>query len=98
MNRFHTECLAQLAYEKVTVTGELQNLKSQAQARCTDPVLIGQINLYITRLDKIKRAENRIQSGSYGTCRYCGQVIPHERLAVEPCAEECVSCPLKQFR
>ena len=43
-------------------------------------------------LDSIRAALARIESGSYGTCRRCGEPIAAARLRVLPTAVDCVSC------
>ncbi|MGC2240301.1 MAG: TraR/DksA C4-type zinc finger protein [Acidimicrobiia bacterium] len=41
-------------------------------------------------LDKVHRALERIQDGSYGTCEVCGKPIPMARLDVLPYTSFCV--------
>jgi len=41
-------------------------------------------------LDKVQRALERIQDGSYGTCEVCGKPIPMARLDVLPYTSFCV--------
>jgi RNA polymerase-binding protein DksA len=41
---------------------------------------------------EIDVALSRIEDGTYGTCRRCGQAIPEERLDAVPYATLCVSC------
>jgi DnaK suppressor protein len=43
-------------------------------------------------LDSIRAALARIDAGSYGTCRRCGEPIAAARLRVLPTALDCVSC------
>jgi RNA polymerase-binding transcription factor DksA len=35
-------------------------------------------------IKEIEHALNKMQSGSYGICEYCGEEIPHERLLAIP--------------
>jgi RNA polymerase-binding transcription factor len=41
-------------------------------------------------LDKVQRALERIEDGSYGTCEVCGKPIPMARLDVLPYTSFCV--------
>ncbi|MDO8599687.1 MAG: TraR/DksA C4-type zinc finger protein [bacterium] len=43
-------------------------------------------------LRDVMNALSRITSGAYGTCRYCGQPIPEQRLLARPTSSACVSC------
>lgn len=44
------------------------------------------------RLEKIDRALERIEKGTYGVCTFCGRFIPLERLEAVPEAERCAEC------
>lgn len=46
-------------------------------------------------LDKIERALERIEQGTYGTCELCGCKISPERLNALPEANTCVTCMRK---
>lgn len=50
------------------------------------------INRDMVELQAIGRAKERIANGSYGTCKDCGELIPLERLLVQPIAERCAQC------
>lgn len=43
----------------------------------------------------VEAALKRIDGGSYGTCRYCGNEIDERRLSVRPSSSSCVSCKQK---
>ena len=43
-------------------------------------------------LTDVEEALQRIEDGSYGVCRRCGQPIDVARLTVMPAAEYCYSC------
>lgn len=43
-------------------------------------------------LGAIDRALQRIEDGTYGTCRRCGRPISEERLEALPHAELCIDC------
>ena len=42
------------------------------------------------RLNSVKHALSKIESGTYGTCEVCGEPIEGERLEANPAAETCV--------
>ncbi|MCX7848014.1 MAG: TraR/DksA C4-type zinc finger protein [bacterium] len=46
-------------------------------------------------VDKIERALERIEQGTYGTCELCGGKISPERLEALPEANTCVTCMRK---
>jgi len=50
------------------------------------------------KLESIRNALERIQSGSYGKCVSCGQPIPYERLEAMPDAVLCLDCKRKTER
>lgn len=43
-------------------------------------------------LEDINKALERIQKGTYGTCRYCGNPIAAGRLLARPTAGACIKC------
>ena len=45
-----------------------------------------------THLDDIARALERLDSGTYGTCVQCGEVIAVERLQARPVVRTCIAC------
>ncbi|MBI5500860.1 MAG: TraR/DksA C4-type zinc finger protein [Deltaproteobacteria bacterium] len=51
-----------------------------------------------TYLEKIERAIQRIDSGSFGQCDECGEPIGLERLRVRPEATLCIRCKEAQER
>lgn len=51
-----------------------------------------------SRLQKIERALERIDKGSYGTCVSCGDEIPRGRLEIMPESALCVTCAAKARR
>ena len=44
------------------------------------------------RLQRVRRALERIEAGSYGTCTRCGDEIPTGRLEFMPESGRCVAC------
>ena len=47
---------------------------------------------------EIDDALGRIESGTFGTCRTCGQPIAPERLEAMPWATQCIDCKRKAER
>ena len=47
-------------------------------------------------LDQIEAAIQRIEDGSYGRCKGCGEQIPKSRLDAIPYAAECERCASQQ--
>jgi DnaK suppressor protein len=43
-------------------------------------------------LADIEGALKRIENGTYGICKYCGQVIAPKRLQARPVASACIAC------
>jgi RNA polymerase-binding protein DksA len=50
------------------------------------------------QLREVEAALQRIESGSYGTCRVCGKQIPVERLEAVPWTTLCIDDARKQSR
>jgi len=46
-------------------------------------------------LKDIDAALDRMEKGTYGVCKYCGQTIGEKRLKVRPVASACVPCKTK---
>jgi RNA polymerase-binding protein DksA len=49
-------------------------------------------------LAEIDDALRRIENGTFGTCRTCGQPIAPERLEAMPWATQCIDCKRKEER
>jgi DnaK suppressor protein len=59
--------------------------------------LLGRLNeWYLTEMDQIDRALDRIKKNTYGLCRACHKPIDSARLEIHPVAEFCVDC--EEFR
>ncbi len=43
-------------------------------------------------LTDIEGALKRIENGTYGICKYCGQLIAPKRLQARPVASACITC------
>jgi len=52
-------------------------------------------DLSLQKLDRILRALERLNKGTFGVCLKCHQAIPAERLLALPYAELCVDCQEK---
>ena len=48
-----------------------------------------------SNLRDIESALGRIEDGTYGTCKYCGNEIGEKRLLARPVASACVDCKTK---
>ena len=44
------------------------------------------------KLERIKQAQQRLESGTYGICTVCQEPINPERLEVAPYVETCIHC------
>lgn len=51
---------------------------------------------YMQELLQIKSALDRIENGSFGDCKECGDVIAAKRLLAQPSAALCVECQCKK--
>lgn len=49
----------------------------------------GTLDVLETRLNNIKRALEKMESGTYGTCELCGETIETDRLEANPSARTC---------
>ena len=45
----------------------------------------------LAMLDDVRRAQRRVEDGSYGTCEVCGEAIPEARLEARPWATRCIT-------
>ena len=46
-----------------------------------------------SRLERVERALEQIEAGTYGTCEVCGQRIDPRRMRAAPESTVCVGCP-----
>jgi RNA polymerase-binding protein DksA len=46
-------------------------------------------------LRDIEKALDRLEKGTYGVCKYCGQPIDPRRLQARPTASSCIDCKTK---
>ena len=47
-------------------------------------------------LDYLNEALERIEAGTFGTCRLCGGMIGRKRLEAVPTATQCIECKSRQ--
>lgn len=47
-------------------------------------------------IKKIKKALDRIDSGTFGVCELCGEDISIERLKARPVTTQCIDCKTKE--
>jgi RNA polymerase-binding transcription factor DksA len=45
----------------------------------------------LAMLDELRRAQQRLAEGTYGTCEVCGEPIPEGRLEARPWATRCIA-------
>ena len=57
--------------------------------------LVLQTEQYLTEVDA---ALQRLEDGTYGTCRTCGEPIGEGRLEARPVATECIGCAGRRGR
>jgi DnaK suppressor protein len=62
---------------------------TEAIRRLTD---IGVGSSFEERLDRVERALEKLDEGTYGTCEACGKAIPTPRLQAMPDSVLCVTC------
>lgn len=51
-----------------------------------------------TLLKKIEKALNKVESGEYGICESCGEMIGARRLEARPVTDLCIRCKEEQER
>lgn len=73
--------------------GDKEDENAEEIAQYTDNLSI-EFSLEKTLRD-IKKALERIESGTYGKCAYCGKEIAEERLMARPTSNACVECKEK---
>ena len=57
-----------------------------------DEALEGQAAIVAGEIASVRRALERIEDGSYGTCTQCGEAIAEGRLEARPEAALCIDC------
>lgn len=97
----------QLQEELRSVTGEVSSVAGESQASFPDygddeadnsaEVEVFTTNLSLEKvltasMRDINAALERIDKGTYGTCKYCGKPIDERRLVARPASSSCISC------
>lgn len=67
---------------------EEDNVQEIEQYNVNKPLELNLENL----LRDVKKALEKIEKGSYGTCKYCNNEIDDKRLKARPTSNSCVSC------
>lgn len=88
-----------------TETGELrtdvdfgEGFADAAAATAERTEVLGLIDSLKNALDEVDQALQRVEDGSYGTCRTCGNPIQAARLEFRPQSTLCVECKSKANR
>ena len=68
----------------------------QAQAEMDRNFLLRLKEREIKLIKKIDQAVERIDNGTFGICRGCGNEIPVQRLKARPVADLCIECKTRQ--
>ncbi len=71
---------------------EVTDRKDEATRRLSSDLVGVQEQRDLGEIAEVEAALQRLDGGTYGDCRDCGQPIPPERLRVQPAAERCTSC------
>jgi DnaK suppressor protein len=71
-------------------------LEQEAQEENIARVLAGLDDRGKAELEAIDQALQRMESGDYGRCEDCGELIPVDRLEALPTATTCVQCSEKR--
>ena len=84
----------------VEATGNLSNLPVEDRAELgsdnyDEEVTIGLLEKEGPRLEEISAALDRIDEGTFGRCKRCGQEISRKRLQTIPFARQCIECARK---
>lgn len=53
---------------------------------------ISLVQIKVDELESIEEALRRMEAGTYGRCRECGEKINHERLEALPYSTRCLKC------
>ncbi|MER5374403.1 TraR/DksA C4-type zinc finger protein [Streptomyces sp. NPDC002553] len=85
------EALQRLEHERASRLTQLQAI-GQAGRDAEEQVMSAQKATVRRVLTEIEAAIQRVQDGSYGTCRTCAKPIPVERLEILPYTPFCVPC------
>jgi len=82
--------LAELYSQKVT--GEVQDIGDQASSSSLETLKISLQDAELEEYNRILKAIEMIEDGTYGTCYDCSQPISEKRLKLYPNATRCLIC------
>ena len=71
---------------------EVTDRKDEAARQLSSDLVGVQEQRDLGEIAQVEAALLRLDDGTYGDCRDCGQPILPERLRVQPAAERCTSC------
>lgn len=86
------ELLAADEMRYADLAGRVHDSGDEAVADLLADLDVVRIDRQVTEIRRIEAALRRIDMGSYGMCRDCGDDIGNERLESQPDAERCVTC------
>lgn len=88
---------AELEARSTAINKDLQKKRSadfaeQATENENNEVLVGLVKEAEEELAQIKIALQRLDDGSYGQCKQCGETIAAARIEALPLATDCINC------
>jgi RNA polymerase-binding protein DksA len=95
----HEETPGSLADETEEIVGSADNHPAETASATLDREIdytLEENSEHV--LAEIEGALQRIESGTYGICRTCGQPISEERLEAIPYATQCIDCKRREER
>ena len=95
----HEETPGSLADETEEIVGSVDNHPAETASATLDREIdytLEENSEHV--LAEIEAALERIESGTYGVCRTCGQPISAERLEAIPYATQCIDCKRREER
>lgn len=74
------------------IAGQVRDMEEDSVADLLVDLNLADIDHHVQELRAIEAAVRRIDVGSYGICKRCGEPISAERLEAYPMAERCIDC------
>jgi len=74
------------------IAGQVHDVEEDALADLLIDLNLADIDHHIRELRDIEAALRRLDSGSYGICKRCGELIGGARLEAYPTAQRCIDC------
>jgi DnaK suppressor protein len=78
--------------DPASVAREVRDREEEADAQVTTGINDAEIGRDVAELREIGEALQRLDSGHYGQCKDCDELIDPRRLAAEPFAVRCTRC------